>query len=260
MSESVKGMVKEKVAGVPNLRTSGENFILACSGCQEPIIVRLILEALEELKIDDMAIGIYGIGCTTGFMMGVTNLDCVVNPHGRGPDVATGVKRSSPENIVFTVQGDGDLLGIGAGALVGALTRSEKITIFLSNNTNYGTTGGQMAPTTLVGQVTTTCTEGRDPRLAGYPTHAAELVAGFKGAAYSARGALISPAHFSQAKKYVKTALQKQIDNVGLSLVEILTACPTNWHMSPLDSLKWIEEKMIKEFPLGEFKNVDKIE
>jgi 2-oxoglutarate ferredoxin oxidoreductase subunit beta len=187
-------------------------------------------------------------------------VDAIIGPHGRPPDMATGVKRVYPENLVFSIEGDGGLISIGGESLLGALTRSEKITVFMLNNAVYGTTGGQMAPTTLPGQVTSTSPTGRDVVTSGFPAHAAEMIATFKGVAYSARGALISAATYKKTKEYIKAAFQKQINNIGLGYVEILTACPTNWHLSPVDSLKWIEEKMVEEFPLGVLKNVDKIE
>ena len=181
--------------------------------------------------------------------------------HGRCPDAATGIKRIyHGRPIVFTIQGDGDCIAIGTESLIHSGARSEKITVIMVNNGNYGTTGGQLAPTTVTGQVTTTTPEGRDPNRDGYPIHAAELVAQIKGTVYSARGAVNTPANFQRTEKYVKTAFQKQIDNVGFSFVEILSACPAGWRKTPLESLKWIEERMIPEFPLGEFKNIDRIE
>ena len=151
-------------------------------------------------------------------------------------------------------------MAIGAGSVVNAASRAEKITIFMLNNANYGTTGGQMAPTTLIGQKTVTTPEGRDAAQTGFPVHAAETLATMKGVAYSARGAMTSPADFQRTKKYFKKALQKQIDNVGLSFVETLSTCPSNWHLSPIDSLDWVENTLMREFPLGEFKDVDSIE
>jgi 2-oxoglutarate ferredoxin oxidoreductase subunit beta len=174
--------------------------------------------------------------------------------------MATAIKRSYPDNIVFTVQGDGGLLSIGADPLLGALNRAEKITIIMLNNAVYGTTGGQMAPTSLVGQKTTTTPQGRDVLQTGFPTHAAEMIATFRGVAYSARGALNNPYNYERTKGYVKTAFQKQMNKVGFTFVEILCACPSNWRLSPTDSLKWIEGKMIPEFPLGEFKSLSRIE
>ncbi len=199
------------------------------------------------------------MGChtITGFLV---DFDAVLVAHGRAPDVASAIKRTLwGEPIVVTIQGDGDCIAIGIESFIQAAARAERITIIMANNGTYGTTGGQMAPTTIMGQVTTTTPEGRE-EVHGYPIHAAELVAGITGVVYSARGALTTPANYQRTKKYVKNALQKQIDNVGFSFVEILTACPPNWHLPSLDCLGWIEEKMIPAFPLGEFKNVDRIE
>jgi len=231
-----------------------------CPGCQHPTIGRIIAEVLDELDIAEKVIGITGIGCASG-AIALLNIDVVLGAHGRAPDEATAIKRlSPPDTIVFTTQGDGDCIAIGAGPFIGALTRGEKFTIIMCNNANYGTTGGQLAPTTLMGQVTTTSTGGRDPVMGGYPAHTAELAAMFRGVCYSARGALNTPANYKRTKGYIKTAFKKQIDDVGLSFVEILSACPPNWHLTPVESIKWIEEKMIPEFPLGEFKNIDRIE
>lgn len=263
MSEETGGMVKEKVAGRPFLLT-GEwwyDFLwdMFCPGCQTPLVARMVAENLEELGIGDKAIVIGGVGCH-GMLQGGICLDKVGAPHGRAPDLATAIKRIYPHRLVFTIQGDGDCIAIGAGSLIGALTRAEQITIIMVNNTNYGTTGGQLGPTTLVGQVTSTTPEGRKPSVEGYPAHAAELVATFKGVAYSARGALHTPANFSRTKGYIRTAFQRQIDGVGLSFVEVITACPSNWHMTPAESLAWIGEKVVQEFPLGEFRNVTQID
>jgi 2-oxoglutarate ferredoxin oxidoreductase subunit beta len=229
-----------------------------CPGCQHPTIGRIIAEVLDEMDIADNVIGVAGIGCNAG-AIALLNIDVLLGAHGRAPDEATAIKRLYPDAIVFTIQGDGDCISIGAGPFIGALTRGEKITIIMCNNANYGTTGGQQAPTTLVNQVTTTTSDGRNPATEGYPAHTAELAVAFKGVAYSARGALNSPANYQRAKGYVRKAFQKQLDGVGLSFVEILSACPPNWHMSPAESLKWINEQMIAEFPLGEFKDVDRI-
>jgi 2-oxoglutarate/2-oxoacid ferredoxin oxidoreductase subunit beta len=218
------------------------------------------MEAITEMNVAGKAIMVMGIGCTPLISKARVKINRIGGPHGPSPDVATGIKRVYPEALVFTVQGDGDLAAIGAGSLIGALNRGEKLTIFMINNANFGNTGGQMAPTTLIKQVTTTSSRGRSPETDGYPMRVAEFMASFKSVAYSARGSLVSPALYQKTKKYVKTAFQKQIDNVGLSYVECLASCPVNWRLSPLDSLKWIEESMMVEFPVGEFKNVDKIE
>jgi len=263
MNEEAKGMAKEIVAEKPVL-LRGEPWMdilwdLFCPGCQIPMVARVIAESFEELGIGDKAIMVGAVGCT-GILIASFNIDRVSPAHGRGPDVATALKRIHPETTVFTVQGDGDCIAIGAGPFLGALTRGEKITIIMVNNTNFGTTGGQLGPTTLLGQVTTTTPRGREPSSEGYPVHTAELAATFKGVAYSARGSLHTPAEFRRTKKYVKTAFQRQLDGVGLSFVEIITACPVNWHLTPVKALEWIGEEVIREFPLGEFKNVTSIE
>lgn len=263
MNEETKAIAKERVAAKPIL-LEGEPWMdilwdLFCPGCQIPLVGRIIGEAFAELGIGDKAIMVGSVGCT-GILIASIMVDRVGPAHGRGPDVATALKRIRPDTLVFTVQGDGDCIAIGAGPLVGALTRGEKITIIMVNNANYGTTGGQMAPTTLIRQVTTTTPQGRSPAAEGYPVHAAEFVATFKGVAYSARGSLHTPAHYKRTRGYVKTAFQRQLEGVGLSFVEIIAACPTNWHMTPVQSLEWIGTEVVAEFPLGEFKNVTHIE
>lgn len=259
MNEEVRVVTKQRVAGRPKLLVPQIAGFIYCPGCHEPLAARAIAEVLEKLRMGDRAIGVFDIGCNS-FLLGLLDIDGVLTPHGRPPDMATAIKRVHPDNIVFTMQGDGGLLSIGADPLLGALTRAEKITIIMLNNAVYGTTGGQMAPTSLEGQVTTTTPTGRDLARTGFPTHAAEMIATFRGVAYSARGAFNTPNNYMRTRKYITSAFQKQMDNVGLSFVEIICACPDNWRLSPIDSLKWIEEKMIPEFPLGEFKNVDRIE
>lgn len=263
MTEKAKEKMKEKIVAKPAL-LEGEPWMdilwdLFCPGCQIPLVGRIIAESLEELGVGDKALMVGSVGCT-GILIASLNMDRVSPAHGRGPDVATALKRIYPNTVVFTVQGDGDCIAIGAGSLVGALSRGEKFTVIMVNNTNYGTTGGQLAPTTLIGQVTSTTPRGRDPDVEGYPMHAAEFVATFKGVAYSARGSLHTPADYRHTKNYVKTTFQRQLEKVGTSFVEIIASCPTNWHMTPVNSLRWIEEKIIPEFPLGEFRNVTHIE
>jgi 2-oxoglutarate ferredoxin oxidoreductase subunit beta len=263
MSEETKGLVRERITGRPEIfhREWFADYLwdLFCPGCQTPVVARAIAEVLVELGIGDKAIMVGCVGCS-GILIGGFDLDRVSPAHGRGPDVATAIKRIHPDTIVFTVQGDGDCIAIGSSSLVGALTRSEKITIIMVNNTNFGTTGGQLGPTTLVGQVTTTSPQGRSPGVEGYPAHAAEMAATFKGVAYSARGSLHTPASYQRTKGYIRTAFQRQMDNVGTGFVEVITACPTNWHLTPVQSLSYIEEHVIPEFPLGEFRNVTSIE
>jgi 2-oxoglutarate/2-oxoacid ferredoxin oxidoreductase subunit beta len=254
-------MDREKVVSAkPDLWTGVGAGVHACAGCQQPTFLRVVMEALTEMDLAGRAVMVVGIGCTPLIGFAGMNIDRLHGPHGRSPDMATGVKRVCPESLVFTMQGDGDLAAIGAGSLIGALNRGEKITIFMINNANFGNTGGQMAPTTLPGQVTTTTPYGRTAQSDGYPMHVAEFMASFKSVVYSARGSLVNPAQYQRTKKFVKTAFQKQVDGSGVSFVECLAACPVNWHLTPMQSLKWIEEKMMVEYPVGEFKNIDKIE
>ena len=253
-------MAEVLVVGMPKLHVRmSAAATLHCPGCQHPTIERIVAELLEEMDIWVDTIGVFGVGCGTRFFHSV-RVDAVQAAHGRACDVATGVKRGLlGKPFVFTLQGDGDAIAIGAGGLIGAAGRGEKITVIMVNNANYGTTGGQMAPTTLMKQITTTSPYGRDSN-AGYPIHVAELLTQLKGVAFSARGSLTSPANYRRTKEYIKIAFEKQLNNVGFSFVEILAACPTNWHMSPVESLKWIDEQMSVEFPLGEYKNVNSID
>lgn len=249
-----EGLVREKAYGRSSLVTSVGG---ACPGCGNPIGGRAILDAIEELDIAGRVIAISGIGCSGGVLMGA-RFDGALAAHGAAPAIAIGIKNALLDDaILVTTQGDGDCAAIGAGYLINSAARGDRITIFMFNNTTYGTTGGQMAPTTLLGQVTSTTPTGRDAKTAGYPLHVPELLATMKGVAYCARTCVNSPANFQRTKKYAKTALQKQIDGVGLGYVEILCNCPVNWHMEPIASMKWMEEEMIAEYPLGEFKNVD---
>ena len=258
MSED-RSTTLEKIYGTPKLKVAlpASTF---CPGCHYGIINRIICEVLEELGIEERAVGLAGVGC--GFAGFTLNLDIDMTscPHGRAPAMATAMKRIFPEMVVFTVQGDGDLGAIGLGCFMNAVLRAEKLTTIFLNNANYGTTGGQMAPTTLLGQRTTTTPGGRDPKLTGYPFHGAELAASMKGVAYAARCTVHTPTNFQQAKKAVKIAFQKQIDGIGYGFVEFLSACPPNWGLGPRECLKFISERMIAEYPLGEFKNVDSID
>jgi 2-oxoglutarate ferredoxin oxidoreductase subunit beta len=232
----------------------------SCPGCGNPLGAKAIVEAIEELGIAGRTIYVCGIGCSGG-VLGVAKLDGCLAAHGAAPAVATGIKSAlNGDAIVVTTQGDGDCAAIGAGYLVNAAARAERITIFMFDNTNYGTTGGQLAPTTLTGQVTSTTPTGRDAKGFGYPLHVPEMLTTFKGVAYAARTAVDSPANYQRTKRYAKTALKKQMDDVGLSFVEILCGCPVNWHMEPVASMKRIEREMMAEFPLGEFKNVDSLD
>ena len=246
------------VAGKP--AQINDRQFMWCPGCHYGIITRLIAETLEELGVAGKTIGVSPVGCSLAMHEYLT-LDFADALHGRAPAVATGIKRvHHGDALVFTVQGDGDLCAIGMGDAMNAAVRGENITMIFLNNANYGTTGGQLAPTSLVGQVTSTTPDGRDPQRAGYPVHMAELMATMRGVVYAARCAVNTAANFTRARKALKTAFQKQIEGQGLSFVEILSACPPNWHKSPTDALAWIAETMIREYPLGELKNVARVE
>ena len=194
------------------------------------------------------------VGCAV-FAYNYFNTDMVEASHGRAPAVATGLKRVLPENIVFTYQGDGDLSSIGCAEITHAANRGENITVIFINNAIYGMTGGQMAPTTLLGQVTTTSPYGRDPQLAGYPLNMSEMLATTKGAAYIERVSMHDVKHIKQAAKAIEKAFRYQVEGKGFSMIEVLSTCPTNWGMAPVDALKWLEENMIPQYPLGVFKD-----
>ncbi len=224
-----------------------------CPGCNHGNAHKLIAEAITQLNIVEKCIAVIGVGCGV-FLYDYINVDSLEAPHGRGLAVATGVKRARPERIVFTYQGDGDLAAIGMAETVHAANRGDNITVIFINNTIYGMTGGQMAPTTLLGQMATTAPFGREFQRDGYPIRMAEMLATLEGVAYSTRVALTTPKQIVEAKKAVKNAFEMQINNMGFSFVEILSACPTNWNMQPLDALKRVKEEMIPFFPLGTFK------
>jgi len=226
-----------------------------CPGCGHSIIHRLITELIDEMNLQDKTIGIPPPGCSV-FAYNYLDIDMAESAHGRGAAVATGMKRAFPEAIVFTYQGDGDLAAIGTAETIHAANRGENITAIFVNNAVYGMTGGQMAPTTLLDQKTTTTPYGRDNQIEGYPIRMSEIVAMVKGAAYVERTAVNSPANIRKTKRAIRKAFQVQIDNLGFSLVEILSPCPTNWKMSPLESWQWIDKEMTKEFPLGVIKDI----
>lgn len=224
-----------------------------CPGCGHGIIHRLTAEVIEELGLREKTIGIASVGCSV-FSYDYFNVDMLQAAHGRAPAVATGVKRVHPDATVFTYQGDGDLAAIGTGEIVHAAARGEKITVIFVNNTTYGMTGGQQAPTTLLGQVTKTTPYGRTVDANGYPINVSELLSTLDGAVYVARTAVFDPAHVTQTKKAIKKAFEVQELGLGFSLVEVLSNCPTNWGMTPKASLEWVKEKMVPRYPLGEFR------
>ena len=221
-----------------------------CPGCTHGIIHRLVAEAIDDLQIQEKAIGVAPVGCSV-FAYNYFACDMHEAAHGRAPAVATGIKRVLPDNIVFTYQGDGDLASIGAAEIVHAAARNENITVIFVNNAIYGMTGGQMAPTTLIGQVTTTSPYGRDPQLAGYPIKISEMLATLDGAYYVERVSVHDVKHIKQAKKAIKKAFENQVNNKGFSLIEVLSTCPTNWGMSPSEALNWVKDNMIPVYPLG---------
>ncbi len=223
-----------------------------CPGCGHGVIHRLIGEVIDELGIREKTIGVAPVGCAV-LAYDYFNIDMTEAAHGRTPAVATGIKRILPETVVFTYQGDGDLAAIGTSEIIHAANRGERISVFFVNNAVYGMTGGQMAPTTMLGQVTATTPGGRDLR-EGYPLKISELLASLPGAVFLSRTAVSSPANIKKTKQAVKRAFQIQLENKGFSLVEILSPCPSYWRLSPKEATKWIEEKMIPVFPLGVIK------
>ena len=247
----------EKVTGRPNLRAL--HPVMYCPGCHYGIITRVMCEVIEDLGIEGKTIGLAGVGCSFGGAPMTVDIDWTSCPHGRAPAMATAIKRIYPDAVVLTVQGDGDLGAIGLGSFMNALVRGEKLTTIFLNNAVYGTTGGQMAPTTLLGMKTTTTPLGREVETSGFPLHVPELAATMRGVAYAARCTVHTPANFKKAKKSLKTALEKQMDGVGYSVVEFVSACPPGWGLAPLACLDYLSEKMLEEYPLGEFKNIDKV-
>ena len=227
-----------------------------CPGCTHGIVHRLVAEVIDELDIEDKTVGVAPVGCAV-FAYNYFECDFIEASHGRAPAVATGVKRTHPDDIVFTYQGDGDLAAIGTAETVHACARGENITIIFINNTNYGMTGGQMAPTTMLGQVTTTSPYGRQKMIQGNPIHVCEMLSTLDGVAYAERVAVNSVKNVRTAKKAIKKAFQNQIDHKGLSIVEVLSTCPTNWGLAPVDALKFVDEKMIPVYPLGVYKDIN---
>jgi 2-oxoglutarate ferredoxin oxidoreductase subunit beta len=226
-----------------------------CPGCGHGIVHRLVAEAIDELGVQDKTVGVVPVGCAV-FAYKYFNVDTQEAAHGRAPAVATGIKRVHPQNVVFTYQGDGDLASIGTAEIVHAAHRGEKITAIFINNAIYGMTGGQMAPTTLVGQKTTTSPYGRDKDHCGSPIRMSEMLATIEGSAYIERVALNNNANIIRAKKAIKKAFETQIAGKGFSMVEVLSTCPTNWGKSPVEAMEWLEENMIPYYPLGVKKEV----
>lgn len=227
-----------------------------CPGCTHGMIHRIIAEVIDELGIEGSTVGVSPVGCAYNNYL-YFNCDMVQAAHGRAPAVATGIKRVNPENIVWTYQGDGDLASIGTAEIVHAANRGEKITTIFINNAIYGMTSGQMAPTTLLGQVTTTSPFGRRAEVEGYPINMSEMLATLRGAVYVERVSMHDIKNIKNAKNAIKKAFKVQQAGLGFSIVEVLSSCPTNWGLDPIQALKWIEEKMIPQYPLGNFKGKD---
>lgn len=226
-----------------------------CPGCTHGIVHRLVAEAIDELGVQGKTVGVVPVGCAV-FAYKYFNIDTQEAAHGRAPAVATGIKRVHPDNVVFTYQGDGDLASIGTAEIVQAAHRGEKITAIFVNNAIYGMTGGQMAPTTLVGQKTTTSPYGRDKDHCGSPIRMSEMLATIEGSAYIERVALNNNANIIKAKRAIKKAFETQIAKKGFSMIEVLSTCPTNWGKSPVEAMEWLEENMIPYYPLGVKKEV----
>jgi 2-oxoglutarate ferredoxin oxidoreductase subunit beta len=224
-----------------------------CPGCHHGIIHRLVAECIDRYGLIEKTIGVASVGCSV-FMYDYFDVDVLEAPHGRAAAVSTGVKRASPDNFVFTYQGDGDLAAIGTAEIIHAANRGEHITVIFVNNAVFGMTGGQMAPTTLLDQETTTTPYGRDAEINGYPIKMTELIANLSGTTFVARVAVDTPKNLMKAKKVLKMAFEVQINNKGFSFVEFLSACPTNWKLSPQEANKRVSEEMIPYFPLGIFK------
>ena len=239
----------EKIYG----RTKGirDDMVVGfCPGCMHGTIFKLIGEVLEELGMLEKTITVHGVGCC-GLAMEYVTYDCTTSPHGRACAVATGVKRAEPGKLVFTYQGDGDLASIGLAETMSAANRGENITVIFVNNGIYGMTGGQMAPTTLLGMKATTAPQGRDPKEHGYPMHMCEILNQLTAPCYLARTSCNTPANVAKTKDAIRKAFRNQLAGKGFSMVEIVTSCPTNWGLDPLEALDFLEEKMLKEFPLG---------
>ncbi len=236
-------------------RTNGLTDMVThyCPGCTHGIIHRLVAEVLVEMGELGNAVGIAPVGCSV-LAYKYFNCDMQEAAHGRAPAVATGIKRSLPGNIVFTYQGDGDLASIGTGEIIHAAARGEKFTTIFVNNAIYGMTGGQMAPTTLVGQKSTTSQSGRDPLTAGFPIRIAEMIATIDGAVFVERVSVDTPANVRKAKNAIKKAFQIQKEGLGFTLIEVLSTCPTNWGKTPIDALQWLRDNMIPYYPLGNYK------
>lgn len=241
----------------PNALT--EAYTHYCPGCTHGVAHRLVAEVIDELGIAAQTIGVAPVGCAV-FAFNYFNVDFAEAAHGRAPAMATGIKRVHPDQTVFTYQGDGDLAAIGTAEIIHVAARGENITTIFINNAIYGMTGGQMAPTTLPGQKTTSSPLGRDVETMGMPIRMSEVLAGLPGAAFVARRSLHNVKEINRAKKAIRRAFQAQMAGLGFSMVELLSSCPTNWGLDPVESLKWIEDHMLPYYPLGDFKSLPEVD
>jgi 2-oxoglutarate ferredoxin oxidoreductase subunit beta len=244
---TTENLVYERTAGFTDTPTH------YCPGCTHGVAHRLIAEVLEEMGLIEKTIGVAPVGCSV-FAYNYFDCDFVEAAHGRAPAMATGIKRVLPERTVFTYQGDGDLASIGMAEIMHAAARGENITVIFINNAIYGMTGGQMAPTTLPGQKTTSSPRGRDVEQTGFPIRMAEVLSKLDGVGYSVRRSLHDPKNIRLAKKAIRMAFEVQNHGLGFAIVELLSTCPTNWRITPLESLKWLEEHMLPVFPVGDYK------
>ncbi|MDK2955616.1 MAG: 2-oxoglutarate/2-oxoacid ferredoxin oxidoreductase subunit beta [Desulfovibrionales bacterium] len=248
---------EELVFGHPASMT--DHYMHYCPGCHHGVAHRILAELLDEMGLADQAIAVSSIGCSV-FLYDYYKVDCVEAPHGRAPAAATGVKRARPDNFVFTYQGDGDLASIGMAEIMHCANRGERVSTVFVNNTVYGMTGGQMAPTTMLGQKTTTCPGGRCQEREGSPIRMTELLSQLGGVAYAARVAVNNVKNVKKAKEAMRKAFQAQLEDRGFGFVEILAACPTNWKMTPIEANERIASELIPYFPLGVFKDVSQEE
>ena len=229
-----------------------------CPGCTHGVAHRLVAEVLDEMGVREKTVGVAPVGCSV-FAYNYFNCDFVEAAHGRAPAMATGIKRVLPDRVVFTYQGDGDLASIGMAEIMHTAARGENITVIFINNAIYGMTGGQMAPTTLPGQKTTSSPGGRDVEEMGYPIRMAEILSTLDGSGYVVRRSLHDPKNIRQSKKAIRLAFETQVRGLGFSMVELLSTCPTNWGLTPLDALEWVREYMIPVYPLGDYKVISEI-
>ncbi|NMD42322.1 MAG: 2-oxoglutarate oxidoreductase [Firmicutes bacterium] len=247
----MEGLTGKKVFARPSsLRESAFHF---CPGCHHGVVHRLVAEAIDHFGLAGSTVAVIGVGCGV-FLYDYLAVDCCEAPHGRAPAVAAGFKRVNPDSFVLTYQGDGDLAAIGISEIIHAANRQENITVIFVNNSLYGMTGGQMAPTTLPGQKTTTTPAGRKPRGDGFPMQMSELIASLPGSVFVARVSCHTPVHIRSAREAVRRAFAAQLEERGFSMVEFISACPTNWRLSPEQALRFVEERMIPAYPLGIFK------